>query len=344
MPTLFVDDFYQQAIAILPEFSSLITLLLALLLDKTLGEAKRFHYLVGFGCLANIVEAKLNPATSILPSTQTLIKTKLREAILGAIAWCLLVLPLPILYYFFIECFIDDITGYWQILVDATVLYLAIGLNSLHQHAMQIYRPLKSGNLQNARHFTGYIVSRETAALTEQEMSRATVESMLENGHDAVIASLVYFIIGGIPLVILHRLANTLDAMWGYKTSRFKSFGFFAARADDALGFISGKICTLLYALQQPFLLALKNAYQQGNQYKSHNGGWVMAAGATVMQRTLGGSALYHGKVINLPILGKGEPITIKDIPRSIMVVQRAVLLFVLFISTYQLVSCFLYR
>jgi len=61
----------------------------------------------------------------------------------------------------------------------------------------------------------------------------------------------------------------------------------------------------------------------------------------------LGGSALYHGKVINLPILGKGEPITIKDIPRSIVVVQRAVLLlilFVLFISTYQLVSCFLYR
>jgi len=351
MPTLF-DNFYPQAIAMLPELASLITLLLALLLDRALGEAKRFHYLVGFGWLANTLEIKLNPSAStptkqistvkisnVLATKKAIIKTKL----LGVIAWCLLVLPLPILYYFFIECLMEHITWYWRILIDATALYLAIGLNSLHQHAMQIYRPLKSGDLQNARHFTGYIVSRETAELTEQEMSRATVESMLENGHDAVMASLVYFIIGGIPLVILHRLANTLDAMWGYKTSRFKSFGFFAARADDALGFISGKICTLLYALQQPFLLALKNAYRQGNQYKSHNGGWVMAAGATVMKRTLGGDALYHGKAVHSPILGEGEAISIKDIPRSIVIVQRAAVLLVLCMFIYQLADYFLY-
>ena len=314
-----------------------LTLFIALLMDKILGEAKRFHYLVGFGWLANKLAAKLNPPAIDIAATK--VNSALKAKLLGAMAWCLLVLPLPVLYYFLIE----QLTWYGQIMADATVLYLAIGLNSLYQHAMQIYRPLKSGDLDNARHFTGYIVSRETAELTEQEMSRATVESMLENGHDAVIASLVYYLIGGAPLVILHRLANTLDAMWGYKNTRFINFGYASARLDDLLGFISGKCCALLYALQglphRLFTKALRNAYNQGKQYKSHNGGWVMAAGATVMAIKLGGSAQYHGRVVHSVTLGAGRVVSIADIVQSLHVVNRASLLLVTWVFIWQLIA-----
>lgn len=312
-------------------FKLTVVLVLALVLDHFLGEPKKYHQLVGFGNLANSIEQRLNK-----PVKQNVDFSKL-SALLGATAWCLLTLPFCYLVYLFLAI----LPAHIQMIVEAIFLYLALGLNSLHVHAMQVFKPLAQGDLATARHYTGYLVSRETANLTPEQMSRATVESMLENGHDAVIASLVYYLIGGIPLVILHRLSNTLDAMWGYKNTRFNSFGFFAARADDALGFISGKICTLLYALQQPFLLAIKNAYQQGNQYKSHNGGWVMAAGATVMQRTLGGTAKYHGKTITSPILGlnpkKLSAITSQDIPRSITLVRRAAILFVLLVFLYQL-------
>ena len=333
------ENTYQQIITILPEFSSVITILLALLLDKTLGEAKRFHYLVGFGWLANRIEKKLNPrpyeAETEIINERSVSKKTVKIKLYGAFAWCLLVLPLPLLYYFFINSFI----GYWQIIVDAVVLYLAIGLNSLHQHAMQIYQPLQSGDLKSARHYTGYIVSRETKTLTEQEMSRATVESMLENGHDSVIASLVYFLIGGAPLVILHRFANTLDAMWGYKNSRYINFGYASARLDDILGFLSGKCCTLLYAIQgfkqNTFFKAIRNAYHQGNQYKSHNGGWVMAAGATVINRKLGGSAFYHGKAIHSVVLGDGQKVTVEDIPTSLKLVSRASSLLLVFVFLY---------
>lgn len=317
-------------ISSLPEFATIISLSLALLLDKILGEAKRFHYLVGFGWLASKLEKKLNSTTL----KQNILMTKL----VGLLAWCLLVLPLPVFYFLLI----DHLTWYWQIAVDATVLYLAIGLTSLYQHALQIYRPLKSGDLITARRFTGYIVSRETTALSEQEMSRATVESMLENGHDSVIASLVYYLIGGAPFVIVHRFANTLDAMWGYKNSRFINFGYASARLDDLLGFISGKCCTVLYAIQglqqRKFTQAIHNAYSQGNQYKSHNGGWVMAAGATVMSRKLGGSAQYHGKVIHSPVLGSGSEVTSEDIPTSLTLVSRASLLLLVTVFTFQLI------
>jgi adenosylcobinamide-phosphate synthase len=342
---IFQHSIFQQAITILPEFSVVLTLLIALWLDKKLGEAKRFHYLVYFGCLANKLETTFNPlakaSLSEKPTLECVVskKSELKTKLRGTLAWSLLVLPLPILYFFFIE----NMPWYGRILTDAFVLYLAIGQSSLHQHAMQIYQPLQSGDLASARHFTGYIVSRETTTLTEQEISRATVESVLENGHDSVIASLINFAIGGAPLVILHRFANTLDAMWGYKSPRFVNFGYASARLDDLLGFISGKCCMLLYAVQAlkqgNFFQAILNAYQQGSQYKSHNGGWVMAAGATVMQRKLGGSAQYHGKVIHSEILGVGKDVSINDIPKSLALVSRASLLLVALVFTIQLVS-----
>ena len=339
MDSHFINEVVEKTLILAPEFSLTITLSLALILDKLLGEAKRFHYLVGFGYLATKLEALLNP----LPSESTSEISALKTKALGAIAWCLLVLPFPILYFYFY--FLQDLPWYWQVFIDAIVLYLALGLTSLKEHAMQIYRPLEIGDLKTARHFTGYIVSRETKALTEQEMSRATIESMLENGHDAVIASLIYYLIGGAPLVILHRFANTLDAMWGYKNSRFINFGYASARLDDVLGFISGKCCTLLYAIQglkqRHFIQAIANAYRQGKQYKSHNGGWVMAAGATVMNKKLGGSAQYHGKEVHSVTLGEGNNVSSDDIPASLTLVSRASLILLIAVFIFQLIIYF---
>lgn len=353
-----IENIYHQAIMLLPDFATFITLSLALLLDKYLGEAKHFHYLVGFGWLAKKLEAKLNPyQQSLRQSQQTDRKTNQEETryqennpgdkatfkakLLGTLAWCLLVLPLPLIYFYQL----NHLIWYWQVLLDASVIYLAIGLNSLHQHAMQVYKPLSAGDLTTAQYFTGYLVSRYTTNLSEQEMSRATIESMLENGHDSVIASLFYYLIGGAPLVIIHRLANTLDAMWGYKNSRFINFGYASARLDDLLGFVSGKCCTLLYAIQGVkqgnALKAIVNACWQGNQYKSHNGGWVMAAGATVMSRQLGGSALYHGKTVNSVTLGCGSSVTTKDIPTSLIVVTRASLILLVAVFSLQLILFF---
>lgn len=305
----------------------ILPLLIALALDRALGEAKRFHYLVGFGRLATAVESKLNAINTVQSpqSSEYVVPFSLKHRLLGGLAWALLVMPLPILYTLGMNALSQQgIHWAWFVIADAVIVYLALGLNSLHKHAMQVYRPLKDNQLTEARRFTGYLVSRDTSELSPQQMSRATVESMLENGHDAVIASLVYYLIGGAPLVIMHRLANTLDAMWGYRTPRFNNFGFVSARVDDVLGFVSGKCCALLYALQGNVRQSLSNAHIQGKQYKSHNGGWVMAAGATVMNRTLGGDASYHGQSVTSVTLGCGEAVGVEDIPKSLQLVNRA--------------------
>lgn len=326
-------EILSEIMALLPYYSLTLTIIIALALDLVLGEAKKYHYLVGFGWFAQQLELKLN----IHQQHNDSFVFTLNNTLAGGLSWIILVCPIPLMYLYYI----NDLNWYYQLSLDATILYLAIGLTSLNQHAMQVYHPLQSGDLPTARHFTGYLVSRETCSLTPDDMARATTESMLENGHDSVIASLFYYVVGGAPLVIIHRLANTLDAMWGYKTPRYNTFGYASARLDDLLGFVSGKICTLLYAVQGRFITSIKNAYQQGNVYKSHNGGWVMAAGATVLNRTLGGSANYHGKQVTSTTLGKGKSVTLDDIPLSLIIIKRATLILFLVVMMWETCTFF---
>lgn len=296
-------------------------LLLALSLDATFGELKRFHPLVGFGNATNWLEKRLNRGGNV------------QKIILGTMAWGLLVLPVPMLLCVVLSS-LEQLPLIAKLLLDAIVVYFAVALKSLYQHGMQIHAALQQKDIELARKYCGFIVSRETTKLTEQQISRATVESMLENGHDGVTATLIYYLIGGAPLVILHRLANTLDAMWGYKNSRFLYFGKFAARADDILGFVSGKITALLFALLglRKCVSILQNACYQAKKYKSHNGGWVMSAGATLMNIKLGGSAVYHDKRYLSAPLGQGREVECNDIVASLKYVHAVVLLLLLLV------------
>jgi adenosylcobinamide-phosphate synthase len=338
-------------------FSSLAIIgaqmLFALLLDKLLGEPTRFHPLVYFGSLANRVATKYHPPApfeAALPGNEASLgneaspgkqpsqvnstKAHNKARLKGTLCWLVLVLPLPIVLWvlnYFVMQYAQSAPSLsltaLACLVNGYLLYLTIGMQSLKEHAMQIYQPLAQGNITKARHFTGYIVSRDTNALTPNDMSRATVESVLENGHDGVIASLFYFAVGGAPLAVLHRLANTLDAMWGYKTPRFLHFGWWSARADDHLGWISTYCTSILYVLaaSPPFRCKhLSRAWQQAKGYKSKNGGRCMATGAGVLHFTLGGISQYQGKTVHSPVLGHGKAVALADIPRSIALVNSS--------------------
>ncbi|WP_236546762.1 cobalamin biosynthesis protein CobD/CbiB [Psychromonas sp. L1A2] len=301
----------------------LFTLIAALVVDHFIGEPTRFHPLIIFGNFANKLEKKFNKGNYK------------QQFIGGLIAWCLLVLPLPLLYVLLLWI----LPIYLIVLVNIYIVYWAVALNSLNLHGMQIYKPLINNDLAQAQHYCSYIVSRDTSQLDAQAISRATTESMLENGHDGVTATLIYFVIGGAPLVIIHRLSNTLDAMWGYRTDQFNYFGKCSARMDDLLGFVSAKITTLLFVVIGLFnstaKQALTNAYQQSLEYKSHNGGWVMASGATVLKACLGGSAVYFGKTVVSPQLGEGEVVQSKHIKASLRLVKQAVILWMLIIFVW---------
>lgn len=311
--------------------SILISCFIAIALDLIFSEVKCFHPLVGFGRFSYFIESQFNN------HHQTKFIIKLR----GCFSWLMCLLPLVALIFLFEQLKAQFEFQYFSIafddaVFDAFILYFVIGHKSLQQHALNIFNPLSlktEDSITAARKQVAMMVSRKTSQLTEQEISRATVESVLENGHDAVIASLFWYAVGGLPLAILHRLVNTLDAMWGYKNKQFVDFGWCAAKMDDWFGWPSAKITAFLYAIQglfnKRFVNSLNNARKQSQHYKSLNGGWVMASGATVLNIQLGGQAVYDNQKSDGTKLGQGDNVTSKDILKSIQLVSNAVWLWV---------------
>lgn len=275
-------------------------------LDYLLGEARRWHPLVGFGNLAMLIERALN-------------KDGLRF-LRGLSAWMLAVLPLSALAFF--AC---DLGG---LAAHALLLYFSLGLRSLRDHNLPIALALVRGDLAEARRLTARIVSRDTAGASEADLAKASTESLLENGNDAVFGTLFWFIVAGGAGAVLFRLANTLDAMWGYRSSRFLQFGCTAARIDDALNFVPARLTALSY-------VALganhKNAWRcwrlQARGWSSPNAGPVMASGAGALGISLGGSATYDGVLEERPPLGLGRPAQRSDIARAWALVQSTTML-----------------
>lgn len=286
----------------------------AVLLDHFLGEPTRWHPLVGFGWLAKQVET-FGYGPSNLDAT-------LRR-LLGAAAVTISIVP-PLLLAWGLSSI-----PYLGVIVDTGLLYLALGASSLSEHAGAVARALRDGNLEQARQQVGRMVSRDTESMDEMEVSLATIESVLENGCDAVFGALFWFVVAGAPGVVTYRLINTLDAMWGYRTPRYLHFGWTAARLDDLVNWIPARLAALSYTLLGDRKTAWDCWRNQGLTWKSPNAGPVMAAGAGALNLQLGGPARYYGEWVQRPPLGEGLLPRGEDIDRALALVNHSLWLWV---------------
>jgi adenosylcobinamide-phosphate synthase len=275
----------------------------AVALDCCLGEPRRWHPLVGFGRLASGLSLWLNPANAQLKAAQRLT---------GLLAWLVAVLPLT-----YAAWLLAQMRFGW--LLHGYLLYFALGHNSLRLHALAVYSALQQNDIAQAKLAASYMVSRDKEAIAPVS---STLESVLENGNDSVFAALFWFLLAGGPGALLYRLANTLDAMWGYKTSQYYYFGWAAARLDDVLNYIPARLTALTYALLGNTRKALHAWRTQANLWDSPNAGPVMSAGAGALDVALGGRARYHGVWHERPPLGTSTPPTMQDIPRALRLVS----------------------
>ncbi len=285
------------------------------LLDRLLGEPQRFHPLVGFGRIAALVERHLNRAV-----------TPAGQFIGGLVAWCCVVIP-PVALTILLTAWLAQLSPWLAGAFHAIVLCVALGARSLEQHVAPIAAALREDNLDAARRLTARIVSRDTEQADAPALAKAAVESTLENGNDAVFGTLFWFLLGGAPAAVLFRLANTLDAMWGYKSPRFLRFGRTAARIDDILNWLPARLTALSYALLGNTRTALACWKTQAPGWPSPNAGPVMASGAGSLGVMLGGTARYDGIDELRPPLGPQHDIApgAADIERALALVSRTI-------------------
>lgn len=185
--------------------------------------------------------------------------------------------------------------------VQAIFLSFMISPKSLAAAGREIRGYLETGDLENARFKVGWIVGRDTDALSVGEVTRATVETISENIVDGIISPLFFFWLGGLPLAAAYRAANTMDSMIGYKNDKYLYFGRAAARMDDVWNYIPARL-TGLMLVASAFLLgydwrgAWRMMLRDAKKHPSPNGGYTESTVAGALGIRLGGLNYYFGK------------------------------------------------
>jgi adenosylcobinamide-phosphate synthase len=141
-----------------------------------------------------------------------------------------------------------------------------------------------------------WLVSRDTAELSADEVRESAIESLAENLNDSVVAPIFWFVLFGLPGAAVYRFANTADAMWGYRGTRhgqcWEWAGKWAARADDVLSWLPARLTALLIVTVTRGVRfgALRT---EARSTPSPNSGWPMAAMATALGIRLGKPGVY---------------------------------------------------
>ena len=274
------------------------------LLDAVLGDPRRFHPVAGFGQAAAALERRFYApdrgagagfaaiavgapvALAAVATVATRNHLWVRAGLVAATAWAVL------------------------------------GGTTLRREATIVVDALERGDVGVARRRLPHLCGRDPAVLDEAELSRATVESVAENSSDAEVAPLVWGAVAGLPGLVGYRAVNTLDAMVGHRSVRYKDFGTVAARLDDVANLAPARLTAALTVLVAPLAGgspagALRTWLRDGGRHPSPNSGRCEAAMAGALGVRLGGRNVYEGLVEHRPTLGNGRTPKPADICRA---------------------------
>ncbi|WML39306.1 adenosylcobinamide-phosphate synthase CbiB [Neobacillus sp. OS1-2] len=258
--------------------------------------------------------------------------------------WIGLVMLLFVLLLVFTIVLIVVLIGYKihplvGIAAESIVISTTIAQKSLKEAALEVYHPLKSGDLVEARKKLSYIVGRDTNDLDESEIARGAIETVAENTCDGVTAPLFWALIGGAPLAMVYRAANTCDSMVGHLNDRYKEFGWASAKWDDVMNWIPSRLTGMIMLIGKlPFRSDHRKAWsiliRDAKKHPSPNSGWGEAAVAAILGIQLGGINYYKGMISNRAKMGEAHsPIQAHHILKANDILGRTVFLFLLLLA-----------
>lgn len=280
-------------------------LVLGYLADRVLGDPRRFHPVAGFGQAAAALETRLyaDSRTRGTAYAVVLVGSTVGAGILAE----RLSADRPVA----------------RTLLTAAATWAVLGGRSLDREALAV-EGLLASDLAAARQRLTHLVGRRTEELSETEVARAVVESVAENTSDAVVSSLVWGGLAGIPGLVGHRAANTLDAMVGHRSPRYTRFGWASARLDDVLNLPGSRLSAALAVVLGDDPRAAWTAWRRdASGHPSPNAGPIEAAFAGSLGITLGGTNEYAGAVEHRPLMGSGRAPTRSDVGRAAALARR---------------------
>ncbi|MBB3992631.1 adenosylcobinamide-phosphate synthase [Sulfitobacter undariae] len=265
--------------------STATILFFAMLLDAAMGEPKWLwnrvpHPAVLMGRAVGYMDRSLNRDRGSI--------------LLGALALAVLITGAYLL-----GLGLSQLGGIVQIIVTAILL----AQRSLTQHVGAVADGLRV-SLGEGRRAVAMIVSRDTDAMDPSAVSRSAIESAAENLSDGVIAPAFWFLVGGLPALMVYKIINTADSMIAYRTPQYERFGKAAAYADDAMNLIPARLTCFLIALPSGVIRKMADIARDANRHRSPNAGWPEAAMSRAINVALAGPRAYDGKMQDFAWVG----------------------------------------
>lgn len=312
----------------------LILLLFALVIEGYVGDPIRFikripHPVVIIGSAISWAEPRLNREN----------RSTMNRAVRGS----LLVLVLVVLAIF-IGLVITWITIMHPFgwVVEFLLLIILLAQRSLYQHVKAVRLAFTAGGLDQARLEVGKIVGRDPTQLDDHGVCRAAIESLAENYSDGIVAPVFWYVLFGMPGLLVYKTVNTLDSMIGHRSPRYQAFGMTAARLDDILNLIPARLSGLFIVIGS-FMVptaspwaGFKIMMRDASKHRSPNAGWPEGAMAGALGLALAGPRRYRDQTVEDPWLGDGRARAVpKDIDRALYIFIVACLINIIWVGAF---------
>ena len=317
-------------------FDPLVLLLLALVVEAYVGEAKTYfkavpHPVRVIGTLIGFFDRKLNresrsPADRAVRGALVVVFVAgLAFAVGWAVAWLSLNHP-------------------WGWIIEFLGLIALLAGRGLYDHVRAVATALKRG-VEPGRDAVRHIVGRDPASMDGPGVARAALESLAENFCDGVVAPVFWYVLFGFPGLLVYKAVNTMDSMIGHMTPQYRAFGMTAARLDDVLNLIPARLAGLFLVFAALFVPtanppgALRVMLRDARFHRSVNAGWPEGAMAGALGLALAGPRHYSGGTVNDPWIGDGSAkATPKDINRGLYLYVVACLINAMWVAAIAMV------
>jgi adenosylcobinamide-phosphate synthase len=215
-------------------------------------------------------------------------------------------------------------------LVHAFLLYSLLALGDLFRHVWRIEHAVRAGDLAGARRAVSELVGRDTDRMDGAACRRAAVESLSENLTDGFVSPVFWYVLAGLPGLVLFKVVSTMDSMVGYKTPRYLRFGWCGARLDDLMNYLPARITWLVIAALALVLPTYSGRKAWTVGLRQHqlllgpNSGWSEAATAGALERQIVGPIWLKGVMVTDLWIGDASdpPVaTARDMTRAVILV-----------------------
>ena len=281
----------------------MILLLLALVLDAYLGEARFLfrwtgHPVEWIGRLIGFLDAKLNRQKrgdvdrTIRGALVVIFVVVVAGGVGVAITWA-------------------SLTNPWGWFIELALIFSLLAGRSLYDHVKAVALGLNEST-EAGRQAVRHIVGRDPSFLDDHGVARAAIESAAENFSDGVIAPVFYYLLFGLPGLCIYKAVNTMDSMIGYKNTRYAAFGFTAAKLDDALNILPSRLAGLFIVIAAFFaptanpIAAWRIMWRDAGKHGSPTAGWTEAPMAGALNIALAGPRKYAERVVDGAWIGDG--------------------------------------